>query len=682
LDGNASIYSTGGPGGAWIYRTDGKAVALSAGLDGATFKYDNSGSFYIISQPRADLNAQNGNNHTVELQINSSGTIFNEAYNDRDFSIRKITSGNAFFYDSGSDILNLNANAMIITGGTSVTITAPANGSLLTNAPTGAVSLAIATTGYADGLMTTHEGTYTHTDIALNTAHRGDDALHRIINDSGTSSTELWSANKIDAEISAIQSGYNRRQAVIDLVDNTAAPPTEVIGDRYIIDNTGASHVDWDGAAGNDIVQFNGTAWVAETPDEGWVAYVDAQNKDALFVDDGTPEWELRPTIPVNHADLGLLGADDHTQYHNDARALTWLGTRSTTDLLEGSNLYYTEGRVSANADVAANTTHRTSDGTDHTYINQDLRTTATVSFGGLVLGATTTVNAIYDDDTLSPDSNTALATQQSIKAYVDGLSQGFTQGSVLFAASDGTITEDNADFNWNNTTKTLHVTGSATPVITVQTTASGPGNSATLFLADTNDGWGGKVQYDTGTGYLELIQRNGSADRTQLSIRYGSVEVNADALDVDFTVHKLTSGQALSYNAGSDTLNLDASTITLSSPADGAVLTNHPTGGDVLAIATWQTVDDVLQKLNLSTDNAVPKWNTGTGEYVESGVLVTTGVSGGSSIIKHIYTARPSKGSMIEGENFFLSDPVTGKYYNCLFDGTDVRVNEMTVLY
>lgn len=36
---------------------------------------------------------------------------------------------------------------------------------------------------------------------------------------------------------------------------------------------------------------------------------------------------------------------------------------------------------VSNNTDVSANTTHRTSDGTDHTYINQDVRTSASPSF-------------------------------------------------------------------------------------------------------------------------------------------------------------------------------------------------------------------------------------------------------------------------------------------------------------
>lgn len=47
-----------------------------------------------------------------------------------------------------------------------------------------------------------------------------------------------------------------------------------------------------------------------------------------------------------DHGALTGLADDDHTQYHNDSRALTWLGTRSTADLPEGANLYHTVERV------------------------------------------------------------------------------------------------------------------------------------------------------------------------------------------------------------------------------------------------------------------------------------------------------------------------------------------------
>lgn len=75
-----------------------------------------------------------------------------------------------------------------------------------------------------------------------------------------------------------------------------------------------------------------------------------AANKILYSVDAVTVAWSS--TLPasivslIDHGSLSGLSDDDHTQYHNDARALTWLGTRSTTDLPEGTNLYYTDERA------------------------------------------------------------------------------------------------------------------------------------------------------------------------------------------------------------------------------------------------------------------------------------------------------------------------------------------------
>ena len=77
-----------------------------------------------------------------------------------------------------------------------------------------------------------------------------------------------------------------------------------------------------------------------------------AKDKDgvsALYLkDDDGNEREIATTeaIVSDHGELEGLADDDHPQYHNDARALTWIGTRSTSDLPEGSNLYYTDERV------------------------------------------------------------------------------------------------------------------------------------------------------------------------------------------------------------------------------------------------------------------------------------------------------------------------------------------------
>lgn len=78
-------------------------------------------------------------------------------------------------------------------------------------------------------------------------------------------------------------------------------------------------------------------------PPGGLTGYILAKASDADF----DTEWILNTGGGTSdHGMLTGLGDDDHLQYHNDARALTWLGTRSTSDLPEGSNLYFTQERV------------------------------------------------------------------------------------------------------------------------------------------------------------------------------------------------------------------------------------------------------------------------------------------------------------------------------------------------
>lgn len=96
----------------------------------------------------------------------------------------------------------------------------------------------------------------------------------------------------IDNQFGTILQGVVYKKTVINYVDNTAAPPTEVTGDRYILDDTGASHAGWDGASALSIVEFDGTSWVEYAPSEGWRCYVDAENEDRRYIDDGSPAWQ------------------------------------------------------------------------------------------------------------------------------------------------------------------------------------------------------------------------------------------------------------------------------------------------------------------------------------------------------------------------------------------------------
>lgn len=118
-----------------------------------------------------------------------------------------------------------------------------------------------------------------------------------------------------------------------------------------------------------------------------------------------TGQWENKtPASGVtDHGLLTGLGDDDHLQYHTDARADTWFGTKTTDDLSEGAtNLYYTDARVSANSDVSANTSARHTHA-NQTYldsIDQNLSKTSNVLFNSVRVGDSTGSDLIIQTGT------------------------------------------------------------------------------------------------------------------------------------------------------------------------------------------------------------------------------------------------------------------------------------------
>ena len=107
--------------------------------------------------------------------------------------------------------------------------------------------------------------------------------------------------------------GGQRRRAVLDYVDCTAAPPTEVSGDRYILDDTvGTVNANWDGASKLDIVEFDGTTWQASTPEVGLEVFVISLRRTATYVNFGTPAWD-RTTI-FSDAEFRIFDDGDPTK--------------------------------------------------------------------------------------------------------------------------------------------------------------------------------------------------------------------------------------------------------------------------------------------------------------------------------------------------------------------------------
>ena len=118
------------------------------------------------------------------------------------------------------------------------------------------------------------DGTNTVTAATANT-HINDVTKHRIINDSGTAVSELWSAQKINNAIELAKHNIEPQASVKD--QNLVTPPTSpVLGDRYIIpvSATGA----WLSKTGQ-IAEWDGASWDFYTPLVGWNLFIDDELK-------------------------------------------------------------------------------------------------------------------------------------------------------------------------------------------------------------------------------------------------------------------------------------------------------------------------------------------------------------------------------------------------------------------
>lgn len=170
---------------------------------------------------------------------------------------------------------------------------------------------------------------------------------------SAVTATELGyvsgATSNLQAQITALQALTIRQPKVIARVDNTAAPPTEVTGDRYLLDATGSSHADWDGAAANSIVEFDGSTWDETTPAEGWVVYNDDTDTDWLAVDDGTLTWQERSTSVTSlNGLLDVIISSPSSGEYLRYNGTNWVNAEIlAADISDPENLSLTHSQIS-----------------------------------------------------------------------------------------------------------------------------------------------------------------------------------------------------------------------------------------------------------------------------------------------------------------------------------------------
>ncbi len=117
--------------------------------------------------------------------------------------------------------------------------------------------------------------------------HIDNGEIHRMINDSGSASTDVWSAQKVRTEIFNAIKGMDWQDSVRSKTATT--PPSEPgIHARYLIPD--GAEGEWSGKTGQ-VVDWNGSAWDFFVPSYGWAVYVEDESKNYTYSNTGI--WAL-----------------------------------------------------------------------------------------------------------------------------------------------------------------------------------------------------------------------------------------------------------------------------------------------------------------------------------------------------------------------------------------------------
>ena len=262
-------------------------------------------------------------------------------------------------------------------------------------------------------------------------------------------------------------------------------------------------------------------------------------NTTNTTIEDNILELNTGTTANTNSAGIiierGSTGDNAAIIFKEDTDTFV-LGTTTATAADKSSSISITAGTVEVGAFTASSLTVTGASSLDGVQITDNTITTSasnadleinasgsgTIILENLKVGSGATVTTILDEDNMSSNSATALATQQSIKAYVDA---EVTAQDLDFATDDSTALHIDLD------SETLQISGGA------NITTSGSGNTVTIAL-DTALSNLTSVQVDGITLADNKISANASNSALQLaSSGTGDVEIDAGGdliVDVD----------------------------------------------------------------------------------------------------------------------------------------------------
>ena len=323
----------------------------------------------------------------------------------------------------------------------------------------------------------------------------------------------------------------------------------------------------------------------------GTITMRDGANGDIILETDGTGDVLLKG----DKVGVGTVNQPDTLLHLKDTNSVITL-QRTNDANTPGLSFQNSGGNVRATIkmDGTSGTSKELVFQTDDGSLAERFRVTLSGAkvTGNLQLGSTTAVSGVLDEDNLASDSATALATQQSIKAYVDGR---FTQTTttVNTLATDGlTITDNNVSANRTN--DDLILSASGTGNVNINSNAKFNDNVKLLF-GDSDD-------LQIWHNATNSIIQNSTG---QLQLRGNTIRLLNAATDEDFAFFNDDGSVDLYHN----------NTKRFETTSDGISVTDH------IALAD-------NGELRLGTDNDMQISHSGVSGLVKSttGTLVLQG--------------------------------------------------------
>ncbi len=322
----------------------------------------------------------------------------------------------------------------------------------------------------------------------------------------------------------------------------------------------------------------------------------------------GMAEFQTGETVPIANGGTGLssIGSAGQVLRTNAAgNALEFATLEDLADIVSvGSTLTAPSnadfnittagtGNIVLNDLSISDNTISTNRSNDDLHI--DASGTGTVVLENLKIGTSgSTVTTILDEDNMSTNSATALATQQSIKAYVD--SEVGAVSTTAISQLDSNVTVADA--------------GSGTITVTVDGSTIGTFNASGLQLGTSG------ARVTTVLDEDNLATNSATALATQQSIK-AYVDTQITAEDLDITADDST---AIAIDLDSEVLHF-AGGNGISTSVSGSTVTTAIDTGTVVTLTDSQTLTNKV--LTNPTINAFS--GTGNGSITGTLSLVTT---------------------------------------------------------